>query len=62
MLGYKYPSSKHPQSEPRIFPNIDAAIQKPEQRKVPGAICIGLEDAIPRYLGSAALEARPRLP
>jgi hypothetical protein len=56
MLGYKYPvECKHPQSERRIFPNIDAAIQKLEERQVPGAICIGLEDALPpkppqRYL------------
>lgn len=47
MLGYKYPvECKHPQSERRIFPNIDAAIQKLEERQVPGAICIGLEDAL----------------
>ena len=56
MLGYKYPvECKHPQSERQIFPNINAAIQKLEERKVPGAICIGLEDALPlnpaqRYL------------
>jgi hypothetical protein len=48
MLGYKYPvECKHPQSERRIFPNIDAAIQKLEERQTPGAICIGLEDALP---------------
>lgn len=48
MLGYKYPvECKHPQSERRIFPNIDAAIQKLEERQGPGAVCIGLEDALP---------------
>ena len=48
MLGYKYPvECKHPQSERRIFPNIDAAIQKVEERQGPGAVCIGLEDALP---------------
>jgi hypothetical protein len=48
MLGYKYPvECKHPQSERQIFPNIDAAIQKLEERQGPGAVCIGLEDALP---------------
>lgn len=48
MVGYKYPvECKHPQAERRIVPNIDAALQKLEERQMPGILCIGLENALP---------------
>lgn len=47
MLRYRYPiECKHPQSEKGIYRNIDAAIRKLEERRVPGGICIGLEDCL----------------
>lgn len=48
MVGYKWPvECKHPQSEKRIIPNIDAALKKLIERGQPGIICIGLEQALP---------------
>lgn len=48
MVGYKWPvECKHPQSERRIIPNVDAALRKLVERGQPGIICIGLEQALP---------------
>jgi hypothetical protein len=48
MVGYKWPiECKHPQSEQRIIPNVDAALKKVTERGQAGIICIGLEQALP---------------
>jgi hypothetical protein len=48
MVGYKWPiECKHPQSERRIIPNVDAALRKLSEREQAGIICIGLEQALP---------------
>ena len=48
MVGYKWPvECKHPQSERRIIPNIDAALTKLIERGQGSIICIGLEQALP---------------
>jgi hypothetical protein len=48
MVGYKWPvECKHPQSERKIIPNVDAALKKLTERGQAGIICIGLEQALP---------------